>query len=185
MTDFQPDFSDEGLDDVSDEELTIDFTGVSGADFTPVATGWYLCKVTDFGRAEVKNAGGKLAVGTPGTNWEFTIQEGPTGDETVEGRKAWTNHWHAAKSLPFMKGFLVKLDAFDEEELNTTFKLSDRQRAIGEDVCVKLAIRKYKDRDGNEQESNDVKGFKHHSEWPNLKSKGASIPSPGGSMLAG
>jgi hypothetical protein len=151
---FAPDFDGGG----SADDMTVDFTGVEAmGGFVAIPAGWYLCAVTDYSDTETKNPG-KLPQGTPGTNWEFTVQNGDH-----ENRKLWTNHWHHPKTFGFMKGFLVSLDNFTDEELEGQFRLRDRQRAVGQLVLVKVAVRKY-----NGDDVNDIKAFKNHNEADNV-----------------
>jgi hypothetical protein len=169
MTDFTPDFSDTDNDGANDDDLSIDFSGVEArSGFKAVPAAWYLCKIDGFKRVEVGPDASKLPEGTPGTNWEFIIQEDKFGGKH-EGQHLWTSHYHHHTTLPYMKGMLVMTGEFTEEELNSQFNLGQRERAVDSVLCVKVTVRKW----GGE-DRNNISGFELASEWPRLKEGSAS-----------
>jgi hypothetical protein len=120
------------------------FTG-----FEAIPAGLYHVKVTDGTETEVKNEGGKLEQGTPGVNWEFTVQDGE-----FAGRKVFTNTWIHPRTMGFVKGLLESSGRFTNEQLSGDLDWEIDQ-VIGADVMVKVAVRQY-----NGDDVNDVKSIK-------------------------
>lgn len=149
-----PGFNDP-VDD-SNEDFFLDFTDVEAADGFPVLPrGWYKVRVTDDNPREIKNAGGKLPQGTPGTSFTLTVIEGE-----YEGNKLFTNFWHHQTSLPYLKNFMAKSGAFTEDELSSRMSLDTiLEKLEGAEMWADVRIKEYQ---GNPQ--NDVRGFKHLSE---------------------
>ena len=145
-------------------DFSIDFTDVKGGDFDAIPAGVYNIAVTDWSKTETKNAG-KIPAGTPGINWEFTIQDGE-----FENRKLWTNHWIHPNTLGFLKTFLLKTGRYTEEELESQFDL-DPDRLVGAEMQAVVIVRQYKGDDRNE-----IKKFRAAGE-------DSSSTSSSGSML--
>lgn len=140
---------------MSDDDLVIDFTDQPsyGGGFEPVPRNWYNCRISDWEISEVKKEGGKFPAGTPGTRWELTIDDGE-----FEGRKLWINHWHHAKSVPFLKAFLQATGKFSEDELNGKLHPDDfRERAIDSTIQARAVI---KPGTGGYDDTNEVKSVK-------------------------
>ncbi len=131
------------------DDFTVDFTDVETTSFEPVPAGPYLLAVTDWNRVETKNEG-KLPVGTPGINWEFTIQEGPYAN-----RKLWTNHWIHPKTLGFVKGLLGATGDYSEEDLSGQFDI-DPDAVVGSLVGARVKVRPAQ---GQYAASNDIGSF--------------------------
>lgn len=155
---------------MADDELVVDFTGMDayGGGYDPVPRNWYQCVVSDWEASEVKKPDGKFPQGTPGTNWELTIDEGP-----YENRRLWINHWHHPKSLPFLKNFLLATGRFTEEEVSGKVDINEaRERAVGSTLMARAVVREAK---GGYDARNDVKA---------VKPVGSDVSSPpGGSGL--
>jgi hypothetical protein len=123
---------------------------LSGAEsfsgFDPIPGGTYHVKITDGELRETKNEG-KLPAGTPGVNWEFTVQDGENAD-----RKVWTNQWIHPKTIN--SDDLDVQDAID--------------RSIGADLTIRVSYRA-----ASEQydASNDVKSIK---KWDGKASQATS-----------
>jgi len=159
------------MSDIDPEDLSIDFTDVEGAGgFTPLPNGRYLLQVTDWELTETKNAG-KLPAGTPGIKWEFTVIDGE-----YENRKLWTNHWIAATSLPFLKGFLAATGVYTEEELSGNLgslaSIGERVLEADAQVCAKVGRQK-----GND-DYNDIKAFMPADQYKGQSSGGGSSMMP-------
>jgi len=137
------------------DEFTLDMSDVKASSFDALPTNWYLCVVTG---AEDSNPtkggpGAKLPAGTPGTNWEFTVDEGE-----YENRRVWTNHWHHPNTLGFMKTLLIECGAYTKEDFPKKLDIRDaRDKAMDQPVWVKI---KYKAAKGDYDEGNDVVGFR-------------------------
>jgi len=166
MSDFTPTF-DHDDDGPSSDDMTLDFSGVQSATFVAKPVGWYLCAITDWEEVEVGPTAKKLPVGTKGTNWEFTIQDGE-----YESKKLWTRHYHHPTTLPFLKGMLKCLDEFTEEELNGALNINEiRERALGCDLLVKNTHRTYEG-----EKRDNVAGFKNKSEYKGAKTSDSLMP---------
>lgn len=152
------------MSDVNLDDLTVDFTDVQGGDFDAIPSGKYHIAITDYSTTETKNAG-KLPVGTPGINWEFTVQEGP-----FENRKLWTNHWIHPNTLGFLKGMLKASGKFSDEELEGQLPKGWYDRAVGAELVAKVGTREY-----NGNDVNDIKGFKPMSTWEGESTSGGSL----------
>jgi len=124
-------------------DFSVDFTDVKGGDFDAIPAGVYNVAVTDWSKVETKNEG-KIPAGTPGVNWEFTIQDGD-----YENRKLWTNHWIHPNTLGFLKGFLEKSGRYTEEELGGAFDL-DPDKVVGAELQAVVIVKKYQGDDKNE-----------------------------------
>jgi hypothetical protein len=150
-------------------DLSVDFTDPDikgGGDFEALPAGKYLATITDWDVREVKNAG-KLPVGTPGLNVEFTIADGE-----YENRKVWTNYWLHPNNLGFFKTFL-KAAGMEDDDINAITDAGDAvDRVVGTDVCVKLRRREYPADSGDYV--NDVNGVQ-----PKEKYRGGSSSSEG------
>lgn len=154
------------------DAFNLDFTDVQGGDFDALPAGNYLVAVTDWDNTETKNAGtGKnpLPVGTPGINWEFTVQDGE-----FENRKVWTNHWLHPNALGFLKSFLAASGIYSEEELGGQLDF-DPDKVVGAQVVAKVSKREYPKDSGSYV--NDIKGFKPSSQY-----RGAGASSEGSLM---
>lgn len=154
--------------DINPNELSIDFTDVEGAGgFTPLPNGRYLLQVTDWELTETKNPG-KLPVGTPGIKWEFTVIDGE-----YENRKLWTNHWIAATTLPFLKGFLAATGVFTEQELNSQLgsltEVAERVLEAGAKVCAKVG------RQRNNDDYNEIRAFMPADQYKGASAGGSSL----------
>jgi hypothetical protein len=141
------------------DDLSLDFTDVEGAGgFQPLPRGTYLLTVTDWELTEVKNAGGKLPVGTPGIRWEFVVEDGD-----YENRRLWTSHWLTAQSMPYLKGFLAATGVFSEEELAGPLgKASEVANRVVDErpkVAAKVRIQK------NNSDFNEISAFLPASEY--------------------
>jgi hypothetical protein len=159
------------MTDINSEDLAIDFTDVEGAGgFTPLPNGRYLLEVTDWELTETKNPG-KLPVGTPGIKWEFTVVDGEH-----ENRKLWANHWIAATTLPFLKGFLAATGVFTEEQLNgplgSVTDIGEKVLEAEARVCAKVGRQR-----GND-DYNDIKGFFPADQYKGQSSGGGSSMMP-------
>lgn len=155
-----------------DEDFTLDFTGVKAATGPqPVPSGWYKVEVTNYEDQEMQNDGKKLKAGTKGTSWEFTIAEGE-----YENRKFWTNHWHAASSLPFMKALFRASGAFTDDELEGSLSLDDRGSVEGQELWVKV---KLVPETPQWSAKNDVKDYKKLDEYqpPSTDNDDSLMPS--------
>jgi hypothetical protein len=140
---------------MTDADAFIDLTDTEsyGTGYDPVPRGWYTCVISDWEASEVKKENGKFPQGTPGTNWELTIDEGE-----YENRKLWINHWHHSKSLPFLKGFLEATGKFEADELSGRVDINDaRDRALGARIQARAVVRPAK---GEYDARNDVKAVK-------------------------
>jgi hypothetical protein len=141
---------------------------LSGAEsfsgFDPIPGGTYHVKITDGELRETKNEG-KLPAGTPGVNWEFTVQDGENAD-----RKVWTNQWIHPKTIGFLKGTLEATGKFTEAEINSDdLDVQDAiDRSIGADLTIRVSYRA-----ASEQydASNDVKSIK---KWDGKASQATS-----------
>lgn len=142
-------------------DFSVDFSDVQGGDFDAIPAGVYNVAVTDWSRTETKNEG-KLPAGTPGINWEFTIQDGQ-----YENRKLWINHWIHPNTLGFLKTFLEKTDRYTEEQLSASFDL-DPDNVVGAELQAVVTVRQYKGDDRNE-----IKKFRKAGE--NTSSASASM----------
>jgi hypothetical protein len=125
--------------------------------FDAIEGGTYWAKITNGTASETKNDG-KLPAGTPGINWEFTIQDGPN-----EGRKVWTNTWIHANTIGFVKGLLKATGEFADDELNSDELETDEavERAIGCDVTIRVTKREYPPESNDYV--NDVKSIKPYN----------------------
>lgn len=134
----------------------IDFTDVQAPSFEPLPAGWYHVAVTDWNAVETKNEG-KLPAGTPGINWEFTVQSGD-----YENRRVWENHWLHQNTLGFLKSLLAATGNYTEEQLSGPMPGFDPQDVIGAELAVKLSIRK------SEQygDSNQVRQYRKLADMP-------------------
>jgi hypothetical protein len=148
MSDFS--YDPDGDNEPSGDDFTLDFSGVKAAKpREAMPAGWYRALV--IGYENQRTSGGKkLPVGTPGTNWEFVIQE-PAEHET---RHCWTNQWHHPDTLGFMKALFEASGAFTPEELEASLSLADRDRVVDCEVMIKLRRYKY-----NDEWRNDINGF--------------------------
>lgn len=154
----------------SSDDFVIDFTDQEayGTGYEPVPRNWYTCVVSDWEVSEVKKVGGKFPVGTPGTRWELTIDDGD-----YEGRKLWINHWHHQKSVPFLKGFLQATGKFTEAELNGKLHPDDfRERAIGSRIQARTIV---KENPGYDK-TNEVKNVKPVGEEVSSSSSSSLLP---------
>jgi hypothetical protein len=131
--------------------MRVDFSGVESKNFDAIPGGWYHVKVTDGEQTETKEAK-KLPAGTPGVNWEFTVQDGEYAD-----RKVWTNTWLHENSIWALKGLLEATGRYSAEQLaeSLEFEIDD---VIGSDVMIRVAIRDY-----NGDDVNDVKRIKAYT----------------------
>lgn len=130
-------------------------------------------KITKISETEVQNDG-KLDAGTPGFNFEFTVQEGP-----YENRRTWNNFWIAPSTLGFLKLCLKATGQYTEEELAGDFEIEeDDERLIGADLVIKTKIRK-----GNDQyeDSTAVTGYYPYDENEDYSS--ATVGAASGSFL--
>lgn len=153
------------------DDLVIDFTDQEayGTGYEPLPRGWYDCVITDWEASEVKKEGGKFPSGTPGTRWELTVDDGSEHD----GRKLWINHWHHAKSIPFLKGFLQATKIFTDEELNSRLHPDDfRERALNARVQARAVI---KEATGGYDKTNEVKSIKPAGSEKNSGSGGSGL----------
>jgi len=158
-------------DQYTDEELSVDFTGVEGAaGFKPLPNGSYLLQVTDWELTETKNPG-KLPVGTPGLKWEFTVIDGDHED-----RKLWTNHWLTATSFPYLKGFLAATGEYSEEELDGPLgkatDIGDRIVNAEAKITAKVGIQR------KNPEYNEIKRFEPASEYKGPSASGNTSMMP-------
>lgn len=135
--------------------IRVNFAEVEEKDFAAFPSGTYNAKVTDAEDVEVKNQG-KLDAGTPGTKWEFTIQDGPEA-----GKKCWTNTWLAPNSIWALKQLLAATGRFTDEQLAGELDFTYDQ-VIGSDVQVKTVRKLKPDGDANDPEdyNNDVRKIK-------------------------
>lgn len=142
-----------------DDDLTVDFTGSEtyDGDFEPIPGGWYKCVVSDWESVEVKKTDGKFPMGTKGTKWELTVDEGE-----YENRKVWVTYWHHPTSLPFFKGFLVATEKYNEDDLSGAVNINDiRDGAVGQTLMVKVGVRPKR---GEYEASNEVRATKRVGE---------------------
>lgn len=155
--------------------MKLNLSGVEAfGGFDPIPGGNYHVKITDGSEVETKNDG-KLPAGTPGINWEFTVQDGEHA-----GRKVWTNQWIHPKTIGFLKGTLVATGRFTEEETEAEDFDLDIDKVIGADLYVRVA---YRPATSEYDASNDVKSIK---KWEGQASSGGAAPAAaasGGSML--
>ena len=116
--------------------MRINLSGVESFSFEPIPAGTYPAKITDGEMVEVRNQG-RLPAGTPGVNWEFTIQGGE-----YDGRKVWMNTWIAESTMPGLKALLEASGRFTPEQLDgdLDFEIED---LIGSDVLVVVRQRLY------------------------------------------
>jgi len=145
------------------DDLTIDFTDVKSASFEVLPAGWYLSRVTDVSPVATKNAG-KLPVGTPGLNWEFTVQEGD-----FENRKLWTNTWLYATTEGFLKSLVAATAGKEASESSMSVK-EIVDVVVGMDLWVQVRVR-------NSQqygEQNDIRGYRHVSNPPPVTAGGSN-----------
>jgi hypothetical protein len=127
--------------------FVLDMSDVQGG-FDALPAGRYHVAVTDWDNAEVQNEG-KLPAGTPGINWEFTVQEGE-----YEGRKLWTNHWIHPKTLGFLKAMLKNLSKdgeplYSEEDLESDNFELDADEVVGAEAIAVVTVRAYQGEDRN------------------------------------
>jgi hypothetical protein len=154
------------------------FDGVNLADieessFDALPVGRYHVKVTDWDETATKNAG-KLPVGTPGANVEFTVQDGP-----YENRKLWTNFWIHPNTLGIFKTF-AKAAGTDEGTLNDS---SADVAAILDDLISADVVVKVRQRPYQGDMRNDINGYQPYDEdnWTPMEKTGSS--SGGGGLL--
>jgi hypothetical protein len=145
-------------------DFSIDFSDVTGGDFDALPAGAYNVAVTDWSKTETKKEG-KIPEGTPGINWEFTVQDGD-----FENRKLWTNHWIHPKTLGFLKTFLVKSGAYTEEDVEGQLDI-DPDRVLGSELVAVVTVRKYKGDDRN-----DIKKFKKAGEGTDAPAGDSMMP---------
>lgn len=158
------------------DEFIVDMSDVDdydGNDFTPLPRGVYRVMVESYTEdREVKNAGGKIPKGTKGTNFAFIVVD----DENYEGRKLWASYWHHPVTAGFFKQLYKASGAFSDDEFQGSMDiLENRDRIIGQELYVKVAIRPAK---GEYSASNDVKAFIHvddHKEAPTASGGDADI----------
>ncbi|TXH55544.1 MAG: DUF669 domain-containing protein [Desulfurellales bacterium] len=139
-------------------DFSVDFSDVQGGDFDAIPAGVYNVAVTDWSRTETKNEG-KLPAGTPGINWEFTIQDGQ-----YENRKLWINHWIHPNTLGFLKTFLEKTGRYTDEQLSGSFDL-DPDSVVGAELQAVVTVRQYEGDDRN-----DIKKFRKAGETASASS---------------
>jgi hypothetical protein len=146
----------------------IDFTDVQGGQFDALPSGRYAVRVTDWSETETKNAG-KLPAGTPGINWEFTVQEGE-----YEGRRLWTNHWLHPNTLGFLKSMLKATGKFTDDQLDGKLEWNGPDDVLDAELVVKVSKR------NSEQygEQNDIKGY-----YPAGSSTSAGAGGGGSSLM--
>jgi hypothetical protein len=130
--------------------LRVDFTDVQ-AGFEAIPAGWYKVAITD-GEERTSGENAKNP-GAPYINWELTIQEGE-----FNGRKVWVNTSLLPQALFSLKGMMAATGKWSEEELNQSLEF-DIPDLIGERCQCKVAVRKY-----NDEDRNDVKGFRPYDE---------------------
>ncbi len=160
--------SDEFAPDADDQDysdLVVDFTDVQGGTFAAIPAGKYPAVLTDWSMTATKNPG-KIPAGTPGINWEFTIDE---DHPTAGNRKQWTNHWIHPNTLGFLKDLFSEC-GIPEDEINELRTVADIQamadRVVGTEVDIVVKVRPY-----NGEDRNDIK---------KVKARGASSSSAGG-----
>ncbi|MEQ1675047.1 MAG: hypothetical protein ABL876_00015 [Chitinophagaceae bacterium] len=141
-----------GIGAAGEDSDFLDFSDIEeSAGFGAVPAGWYPMVVTGYRDITTVTPGGKLPVGTKGTQFEFTIDEG----FPYAGRKVWNNYWHARQNLPMLKGLATISGQYTTDQLNEGKHSYEslRDGIMWGKVNMLLAIRPAR---GNYNESNNV-----------------------------
>jgi hypothetical protein len=134
---------------MSDLDLHVNLADIKEqAGFSALPNGKYHAALTGWELVHTQNAG-KLPVGTPGINAEFTIQDGPH-----ENRRLWNNFWVAETTLGFAKGALLALGV-PKEDIEAATNLGELfDAAEGNSVMLTVTTRKY-----NGEDRNNIAGY--------------------------
>jgi hypothetical protein len=147
-------------DMVDEDDFSIDMSDVEEVTNELIPPGWYYCRIDNHYDRANKSEGGKIPVGTPGVNFEFTVLDGP-----CKNRKVFAGFWFHSTSSPYLKTLMLKSGSF--EDVNAKMPKSQLIDTLeGSELWVKVTIRKgQKKPDGSYyDDSNDIREYKSSSE---------------------